>query len=294
MATKKNGGKKGLQKKRSSGGHGSGIRAGDQFKFDPDEVVLIGKDTDDGPEHPQYDRKVCAEASPVLVESMRLFGQFVPITFYREAGKVICSKGRGRVKAARVILSDLRREAEKAGKDPKEVEFYVIGIPGKPMDEATQVATKHAENLNRRIYDASDEADAVQEMLAHHASRRSMCAVLGISPSQLDERIALLKLSGPVRKAVDDGRLSASGGVELSKLSRADQIRKLKELTEGGTKPSVRQIKNKVRESQGKHPNRDSGGQARPPPWRGGAPGRRPDRRPAPPVLAGGPRNRPD
>jgi hypothetical protein len=242
-------------KASSSGGHGSGTRAGDVRSFSPYEVILIGYDTDDGPEHPLYDRKV--KDPPTYVESFLEFGQIVPIVFVRDGDRILVEAGRDRVKSARVVHDLLRERARQAGIDPDAsetlVEFRILGLP-KKTDEATLVAIKHVENAGRRVYDILDQVDAVRDMVAHQVPRKRICAALKLTDAQLDERLALVKLAGPVRQAVEEGKLSPAAGVELVALPRAEQIAAVRELTEGGKRATVRQSKNKVRQVQGKEP----------------------------------------
>ena len=241
-------------------GHGAGVRGGEMFKFRSDEYVLVGFDTVDGPEHHLFQRRVKNPPKDSLVRSIVKYGVIKPVEFEREPpsaafpkGRILVVDGRNRIKAARRALVILREQVEQAGGDPSKVELFIKGIPRKGS-EADLASLMHVSNSHHQEYRPSDEAEAVQRLLAYQLDRETICVTLGLTKAQLKDREAFLGLSLALQNAVDDGKMSISAAVKMSGMSKADQTKELAEYEARGERPTVKHVAGKVREAAGKAP----------------------------------------
>lgn len=218
----------------------------DLLLFDPiKDVVIIGLDTEDGPEHHLCDAE--SNATPVL-ENEVLFamvhGVLQPVIGQRDGDKVIIVAGRGRVRKLRAANERLVKE----GSEPWRLPIIV-----KRGDEATMVALATAENLHRREISPLWRAHQANLLLEKGQSRDDVATVIGVLPKQLDNVLKLLQLSSKVSRAVTGGSFSATAAAQLADLPKAEQDAKLDELlADGSVKPTVRATINKVREGAGK------------------------------------------
>lgn len=213
--------------------------------YDPSEVIIIGFDTDDGPSHPLYDGE--SNAAPVL-ETDVVFtyehGVIQPVSAKRDGDKVLIVCGRGRTRQLRE--ANKRRIAD--GLEP-----WLLPVQVVKGDTIKMLAIKHGENSHRRDQNPLARARACYE-LSQQMPEEKAANVMGLGLRQFRDTIKLLDLAPAVAKAITKGDLSASAGMEMAELSEADQVVKLAELSTSGAKPTIRDVKAKVREAQGKAP----------------------------------------
>jgi ParB-like chromosome segregation protein Spo0J len=213
--------------------------------YDPTVPVIIGLDTDDGPSHPLFDGE--SNDAP-LIEADVLFtyehGVLQPVSCKRDGKLLLVVYGRGRTRQLRE--ANKRRIAD--GLVPWLLPVQIV------LGDATKMlALKHGENSHRREQNPMARARAAYE-LAQQMPEEKAAVVMGLGLAQFRNVIKLLDLAPAVAKAVAKGELSASAATELTSLSEAEQTEKLAELTQSGsgTKPTIRDVKAKVREANGK------------------------------------------
>lgn len=213
--------------------------------YDPKTVVIIGLDTEDGPSHPQYDAK--SNAAPVI-ESDVLFtmehGVLQAVACKRDGDRLIVVYGRGRTRQLREANARLVAEGRTAWLLP------VVIVLG---DEIKMLALKHGENAHRREIDPLDRAKDAYD-LSQKMPERQAAIIMGLGIDQFRDTIKLLNLAPAAAAAVSRGAVSASAAVELTSLSEAEQTAQLETLMAGGAKPTIRDVKAKVRELKGKAP----------------------------------------
>lgn len=214
--------------------------------FDPHkDVVIIGIDTEDGPEHHLCD--VESNATPIQEHEVlfaMVHGVLQPVIGQRDGDKVIIVAGRGRVRKLRAANERLAKE----GSEP-----WKLPVMIKRGDDATMVALATAENLHRRDISPVWRAHQANLLLEKGKSRDDVATVIGVMPKQLDNVLKLLQLSSKVSRAVTGGAFSATAAAQLADLPKAEQDVKLDELlADGSVKPTVKATINKVREGAGK------------------------------------------
>lgn len=214
--------------------------------YDPNVVVIIGLDTNDGPSHPLFDGE--SNAAP-LIEADVLFtyenGVLQPISCKRDGKRLLVVFGRGRTRQLRE--ANKRRIAD--GLEPWFLPVQIV-----MGDAAKMLILKHGENSHRRELNPLARARDAYELLQQMPEAKA-ATTLGLGLQQFRSVIKLLDLAPAVAKAVSKGELSASAAAELTGLSEVEQTEKLAELTVSlptGKKPTIRDVKAKVREANGK------------------------------------------
>ena len=211
--------------------------------YDPNVVVIIGLDTDEGASHPLFDGE--SNETPLL-EADVLFtyehGVLQPVSCKRDGDKLLVVYGRGRTRQLRE--ANKRRIAN--GLQPWFLPVQIV-----KGDALKMLALKHGENSHRRELNPMARARAAYE-LSQQMPEEKAAIVMGLGLQQFRKVIKLLDLAPAAAKAVTKGELSASAATEMTGLSEAEQTVKLAELLSASAKPTIRDVKAKVREANGK------------------------------------------
>ena len=211
--------------------------------YDPTVVVIIGYDTDDGPTHALFDGE--SNDAPLIEADVQFtyeHGVLQPVSCKRDGKSLLVVYGRGRTRQLRE--ANKRRVAD--GLVPWLLPVQIV------MGDATKMlALKHGENSHRREQNPMARARAAYE-LAQQMPEEKAAVIMGLGLAQFRNVIKLLDLAPAVAKAVTKGELSATAAAEMASLSEAEQNEKLAELASSGAKPTIRDVKAKVRQANGK------------------------------------------
>lgn len=230
--------------KKKAGSQADGTRRS-YFVFDPDEVVIIGLDTKDGPEHPLFDGESnahAAEKDAANIANVRTFGVLEPILFERDGDRILVVDGRTRTRWARAAAKLQRAAGEE-----------VLVVPGLPKrgDGAMLYGISRAANTHRPDDTPLQNARNAQRLMDMGRSEAEVAVAFGVTPQTMKHWLALLQLDPKVQRAVERG-MAVGAAAPLAKLSKADQVAKLAELEAAGDKPTARAVTNKLRADQGK------------------------------------------
>jgi ParB-like chromosome segregation protein Spo0J len=216
------------------------------FGVEPEKLIIVGLDTDDGPEHPFYDQRVKLPVKEGLVASMVAIGWFGSILVQKQSdGRVFVTDGRQRVRAA--------REANKRLSDAGKELIQITCIPRRGGD-ADVIAV--AANELRQDDPPLVKAEKAAALLNRGRSEEQICLAFDLSPSGLRALLSLGEAHPSVRKAVDSGQINTTAAYELSKLPLEKQDEALKELIASGVagrgigaaaREAVRQRKRKAK-----------------------------------------------
>ena len=217
--------------------------------YDPDEVVIIGVDTDDGPSHWGYDEE--SNKNPLL-EADVLFtcenGIIQNVLARRDGDKVVIVAGRGRTRQLRE--ANKRRKAEG-------LPMWYLPVRIVKGDSRKMLVLKHGENSHRREQSPFARAQQAYE-LAQQFPEDQAATILGLGLVQFRSVLKLLDVGPAVKKAVMQGDLMPTAAIELAALSEVEQTTQLAAImataAAGGGKPTTRDVKAKVREVSGKAP----------------------------------------
>lgn len=204
------------------------------FLLDPEDVVIV---TD--PSDPLYDERVNLPLDEKMVLNMMHCGVVKVVEITKRGDEAVVVDGRQRIKHAREANKRLRER----GMEPLKVrcsvrrgsdaELFGVGCTANEFNRGDSVVLK-AEKMNR--------------LMTKHGRSIAECAILfGVTEQTIRNWQAVLELSAPVRKAVDEGRIAVTAAAKLHNLPVADQKEKLNELllTEG--KPTVRKTERALR-----------------------------------------------
>lgn len=201
------------------------------FKFPPNDLIIIGLDTDDGAEHALWRADVKEPIPPTFVDSIRKHGVLQPIRVRRIEGDSMCGEvvvGRSRVRAARVVA-----------KDGPPVLVPAVVFPSSAT-LAEIVGAANAENHQRKtenIESACEHAHLQLVQLGGDDSNprviKEIAGDFGWAPDRLRALLAY-RGAADVRAAFCAGEIGQETALRLAPLPTAQRAPLLKEAMEQG------------------------------------------------------------
>lgn len=195
------------------------------WNFDPNDLVIIGKDTDDGKDHNLYDPRIKLPLSEAMVLSIMAQGVLENVTVASIDGKPVVVDGRRRVLHAREALARLR-------KDDKEAALRVPATFRKDSDAglfATMIIA-NSHRLNDHPVVEARKAEIMQQR--HNASDDEIAKAFGWTTQTLRNRRKLLTLPEKVLRKVQSGEISVTAATELAKMDPEDATAAAEEMAE--------------------------------------------------------------
>ena len=225
------------------------------YMVSPFQLTIIGYDTEDGPEHPQWDPRIAKLRGPLdpqMVQSIERFGLIVPIKAVKDGDRVLVAMGRRRTVHARAAAEALAAAGTIANRD----EFLVPVIMEKG-DAATIFMKARIENRFREDEGPLTTAYAVQHLRNMGAATEDICVALRCADQTVYNAEKLLGAHPDVLKAVEAEQLTPTAAVALTELPRADQVQVLSEIVQelkesGDAKPTVATVKRAVAKRTGR------------------------------------------
>jgi ParB-like chromosome segregation protein Spo0J len=220
----------------------------DTFLIDPTELVIIGLDTKDGPEHPLYDRRIKKPVPESFIANVEMEGVIKTIDVIKVAGNAVVAEGRQRTRAARE--ANVRRAAMSL--PPILVPVSVISTD----DEGT-VRRGISANSNWVRETPIDQAYRIDKFLRLGGTKTEAMTAVGAPNLQtVDTLLRLLLLPETIRDQVDRGEVSVfqalgalKSGEVTSSMAPNKPKEKAKPLTPakrgrpaGPTKPTMKKV----------------------------------------------------
>lgn len=196
------------------------------FGMDPDTLIIIGLDTEDGPEHPLYDKRIKLPLDDNMVKNVKTFGVKETIIVTKDADRVLVVDGRQRVRWARTANELIRNE----GGEP----IFVPALVERG-DEKKLYGTMISTNEVRQDDDVLTKAEKAAKFIGMGHTVDEAAVVFGVTKRAVEIWMQILDLSAAVKKAIAAGKLSASAAKEFSGLSKEEQEKKLDELVTEST-----------------------------------------------------------
>lgn len=219
------------------------------FGMDPWDVVVIGIDTDDGPEHPlaeDLERLKAPLDEPFVLDIMDQ-GVLEPVIVRKNGDRAEVNVGRLRVLHL--------REANKRLKAKGRQEWKLPVIVRRSSDKEALGVTA-SENSNRRGYSPMQNAKLLNRLLNGGYSLDDAAVKLGVQPNTARNWAALLECHKDVQRAVEAGKIGATAASQLAKLPRAEQLELLPQLlAEGAGAVSVERTRVAMKQRQGAEAN---------------------------------------
>lgn len=196
------------------------------FAMPPEELTIVGLDTDEGPEHPLYDERVKMPLDEGLVRNIRKFGVLETVTVRKNGDRVEVVAGRQRVRATR----EANRRNDEEGLQAIMVPVFVK----RPRSDGDALGVMISENENRQDDEPLTRATKAARLLDFGATEEDVAIAFGVSRQTVRNLLALMELSDKVKKAVSQRQISATAAIELRDLTHADQNVKLAQMLDVG------------------------------------------------------------
>lgn len=198
---------------------------GNLWQFDPKSLVVIGVDTNDGPEHELYDERAFLPLDDSMTASMMDMGvkQSVTIRKNPATGKAEVVDGRRRVLHAR----EANKKLKKAG-DP------LIKVPCILEHGSEERMQETAIALNEIRYEdpMMIKVAKCQRLLERNGNDfKAAARAFGVTTAAIKNWVKVSELTPKVRKAIDKGEISASAAAQLHGMEKEAQIAELEKLT---------------------------------------------------------------
>jgi ParB/RepB/Spo0J family partition protein len=207
------------------------------FAVDPNELVIIGFDTDDGPEHPLWDKRCKLPPDENLARRMIRDGFRGAIEVRKNGKKLEVVFGRRRVKSCRLAREIAKKEGTEA---PDCVVRVVRG------DDHELFGTRVSENTLRKDLAIIEKAEELKRYMALGRTEEEAAEIFDMTKAGVKNLLRLFDLDTSVRKSIESGDISFSAGAELADLPRDEQKEQLGKLLDDakkGIKPTARAAK---------------------------------------------------
>jgi ParB family chromosome partitioning protein len=213
------------------------------FMFDPNDLVVIGFDTDDGPEHPLYDKRAKLPVDEKLVLNIMALGKILEHVGVRKNGdKAEVIFGRQRVKACR----EANKRRALHGYEPLFVPATI-----ERADESRALEMMVSENEIRKDDGPIDRARKIQKYLDYGHTEDDASKIFGMTAQAIKMQLQLLDLDKSVQKMVESGQVSATAAASLSVFSRDEQKTEAEKLVSEG-KTTVADVRHAVKQTKAK------------------------------------------
>jgi len=179
------------------------------FFVDPDDLVLVDDD-----QHALYDARVCLPVDEALAKNIAVHGVIEPVIVTKDGDAAVVVDGRQRVKAAQ--LANAWLEAE--GKQPIKVPVMI-----RRGDEADLFGVLISANEHRHTDGPLERAYKAEKLLNMGRSVEEVAVAFGVTPRAIQIWQRLLELSAPVKRAIEEGRITAAAAAKLHGLPAAEQ-----------------------------------------------------------------------
>lgn len=222
------------------------------FKMRPEDVVIIGVDTDHGPEHPLYDERAFLPLKEETILSIQALGvlqvaKIVVMEIATKADKTVrrravCVDGRRRTLHSREANKRLRKVGE------PEIIIRVEAENAKKISE--EMLSLGMIAMNEREEDpVLVRAAKAERMLQRGLDKKKVAIAFGVTTHTIDEWCKIRSVTAPVRKALEKGTITPSAAAVLADLPKDEQETKLAELVASGA-PTVAHARAHVKASR--------------------------------------------
>jgi ParB-like chromosome segregation protein Spo0J len=226
------------------------------FLMDPRELTIVGIDTKHTKreEHPLYDPRIERPISDAWALNILLFGVQQPVIVRKNGPLSEIVMGRRRVRGARIANDPAwrkRMEVERgvaAGTYTALPPVLVPVMAPIKVDDFGALARRILENEDRQDDGPIAKAKNAAQLRAMGASDDMIAAIFRVSVKQVQKLLAVLDLDAKVQTAIERNEVTFSAAVQLTDLTREEQVAKLEEWKTVGAPVSVTEAKRQRRE----------------------------------------------
>lgn len=209
------------------------------YRYDPDDLVVVGLDTDDDETHPLYDPSVNDTLDGESIAHADEHGITDAVTAVRKNKQALVVCGRRRTRTAREV-NKLRKAR---GEEPLLLNVVFVASPPKGMDGSVYLMTLMIrENLLRRNRTPIEKGRYAQRLLDTliasgmdlKDARVDVAERMGVTVQSIKDWTKVLGMAPEVVQAVNDGKISAHKALTtFRKVGAEKQAEKLDTLLDG-------------------------------------------------------------
>lgn len=192
------------------------------FGMDPDDLVIVGLDTDDDHTHPLADpqrNKLPIEEGMIL--NIMRYGVIKAVVVRKDGERALVVDGRRRVRHAREANKRLKAE----GAEP-----IVVPVMVRKADDLTITGVSRSANQHVVIDDPLARADEMARLAGQGLDAEAIAVIYGTTAHTVRSNLRLSEVHPDVRKAVKAEEVSATAAAKLAGLPREEQEAALAEL----------------------------------------------------------------
>lgn len=217
------------------------------FLMDPEEIVIVGHDTKDGPGHPLYATDCNDPLDDAFVENIYQHGVDTDVTITKWEGRPCAVVGRTRIRGARAANKRRKKEG---------LPLIRVGCKVVSGTEIKLARRKIRENNVRKVVNVLQKAEDAAYLLDQGVPLDEVAVEFQVTPQTVKEWIAVLGTTADVRKAVRDGKIGATAASKIAKLEGGDAQRealaKVIASGKGSTVEAKRALRKAKAEGEGK------------------------------------------
>lgn len=188
----------------------------DGFLMDPNELVIVGLDTEDGPEHPLYDPKIKRALNEPRVLNVMRYGVKKNVVVRKNGDRAEVVDGRTRTRWAREASKRLRER----GEEPIRVPVSVVRCDDEEAHDLMVCL-----NEVREDEDPIERAKKLERLKSRGRSDAEVAVVFGIAEKTVKSSLSLLDLNADVQRRVASGELGLGETARLAKIPREKQTK---------------------------------------------------------------------
>jgi ParB family chromosome partitioning protein len=247
-------------KKAGGGQLLDGMKRISSFEGAPEELVIIGVDTDDGPEHELFDERADTKKKPLKEESVLSMMALGVLQVAKVVVLEIATKTDKTVKRRAVVVDGRRRvlHAREANrrlreKGEPELTMRIEAANGKRVSEEFLALAMIAMNELRESDEILVKAAKAERMVARGIDKRKVAIAFGVVPQTIDAWLKIRSAGPAVRKALESGQLEATAAAAIAELPKDEQAAAVEQaVAQGGGKATVANAKAVVRAAKEK------------------------------------------
>jgi ParB family chromosome partitioning protein len=198
--------------------------------LDPKNIHIVGLDDTQGEDALLYDERISLDVDENLVKNIKMYGIQSPVICRNDDGNFVVVDGRQRVRAARQANEELSAAGEVTLKVP------VITVMAEDrVVSGIMVSTNEIRRADAILTKARKAARLFNQGLSHDEVSISF----GCSVQTVRNYLRLVQADPSVHTAIEEGKISASVGLELALLGRDEQLAELTKLLKRLERPTA-------------------------------------------------------
>jgi ParB family chromosome partitioning protein len=195
------------------------------FAMDPAQLLIVGIDTKDGPEHYLWDVRIKLPVNVALAKNINKNGVLEAVKVRKDGDRTLVVAGRQRVRAAR-LANEWR--------DAKGLEPILVPVMLERGGDARMVDVMVSENELRANDNVEAKLSKLERFMSLGRSEEDAAVQFGVEPATIRNWLPLPEAGPAVKRAFTAGLLPATAAIKIAKLPRAEQAKAVADVTKDG------------------------------------------------------------